>query len=135
MDYIKKKSFKNRLFQIISLPVIWSGIIPVIIIDIWGEVYHRICFPLYGLKYVRRKDYIKIDRHKLKYLNWYQKIGCAYCGYVNGVLAFFTEVVGRTEQYWCGIKHEKGGRFKEPRHQKDFVEYGDREAFVNKYKK
>ncbi len=87
MDVIRDK--KRRFFQFISLPVVWSLIVPLVVFDLWFEIYHRICFSLYGLKYVKRRNYIRVDRHKLKYLKWYQKIGCAYCGYANGLLNYW----------------------------------------------
>ncbi len=133
MEYLKDK--KRRVQQIVSLPLIWSIFIPLIIGDLWLELYHRICFPLYGLQYVKRSNYIRIDRHKLKYLNWYQKIGCAYCGYANGWVHYASAIGGETEKYWCGIMHQKYPGFKAPEHHKDFVKYGDEKEFYNSYKK
>lgn len=132
MKYLRDK--KRRFQQIISLPFIWSILIPVIVLDIWLELYHRICFLLYGLAYIKRSDYIRIDRHRLEYLNWYQKIGCAYCGYVNGLLHYASVIVGETEKYWCGIMHQKYPGFKAPAHHKEFVKYGDEKEFLKKYK-
>jgi len=132
VEHLKDK--KRRFQQLISLPIIWSVLIPLIIFDLWTELYHRICFPLYGLEYVKRSDYIRIDRHKLKYLTWYQKVGCAYCGYVNGLASYWSVIAGRTEKYWCGIMHQKYPGFKAPAHHKNFVKYGDEKAFRKKYK-
>ncbi len=39
------------------------------------------------------------------YLNFIEKLNCQYCAYGNGVLAYVVEVAGRTEQYWCPVKH------------------------------
>ena len=36
-----------------------------LIMDFWVELYHRVCFPFYRIAYVKRREYIKIDRHKL----------------------------------------------------------------------
>ena len=133
MDYIKDN--KRGLQQIISLPIIWGIIIPLVIFDIWIEFYHRICFILYGLKYVKRSRYIRIDRHKLKYLKWYEKLGCAYCGYANGLAQYWVKIASITEKYWCGIMHKKHSGFKTPKHHKNFVKYGDKKEFCNRYKK
>ena len=127
MDY--KKFPKRFLRHAISFPFIWSLAIPIIISDVWVEIYHRVCFPLYGLRYVKRKDYIRIDRHKLSYLNWFEKAACAYCGYANGVIGYWVAVAGATEQYWCGIKHKKYNGFKSPAHHEKFIEYGDKENY------
>lgn len=131
MDYLRDK--KRRFQQFISLPFIWSLLIPLILLDIWIELYHRICFSLYGLKYVRRSNYIRIDRHKLKYLNWYQKISCAYCGYANGLVHYWSVIAGMTEKYWCSIRHKKYPGFKAPEHHKDFMKYGDEKTFHERY--
>lgn len=134
MDY--KKYQKKRFVQhALSTPVIWSMLIPIVILDIWIEIYHRICFPLYGLPYVKRRNYVKVDRHKLQYLNPLEKIGCAYCGYANGVFAYSVEIAARTEKYWCGIMHKQRAGFINPSHHSSFTKYGDEDAFTKKYMK
>lgn len=104
-------------------------IIPVVILDFFTEMYHRVCFPVYGLKYVNRSDYVRIDRHRLAYLPFYDKVNCAFCGYVNGLLRYAVAIAAETERYWCGIKHQQGGKFRLPVHQKDFLAYGDEKAY------
>lgn len=127
---MKSKQNSDRLlYHIIVMPVIYSLIIPVIILDFWTEVYHRICFAAYDIPYVKREKYIKIDRHKLSYLNPVEKLNCMYCGYANGVLHYVSTIAGETEKYWCGIKHKKENGFIEPPHHKDFIEYGDVAAY------
>jgi len=106
-------------------------IVPLIILDLWIEVYHRVCFAAYGISYVKRSAYIKIDRHKLEYLNFFEKINCVYCGYANGLLQYSCVIAGETEKYWCGIKHKSDGIFIEPQHHKDFIPYGDKESYLN----
>jgi len=115
-EKINLKQFKVGFFrqllnlkirQAISAPFIYSMIIPLVITDIFLEVYHRICFPLYGIPIVRRSDYISYDRHLLSYLNWFERFNCMYCSYANGLIAYVREVAARTERYWCPIKHSK----------------------------
>ena len=72
---------------------------------------------------VRRSTYIVIDRHHLAYLNAIEKVNCVYCWYANGVFAYVREVAGRTEQFWCPIRHAK--RVRAPHaHYREFVDYG-----------
>ncbi len=121
--------------HVLSAPFIYAQIIPLVVFDVFLEMYHRICFPLYGLPCVRRCDYIRIDRHKLSYLRWYEKINCAYCGYANGWMHYASVIASETEIYWCGIMHKKYNGFKPPEHHKDFLPYDDKKAFeefVNK---
>lgn len=132
MEYTRhpERLWKQRL----SAPIIYMAVFPVALLDLFMELYQHTCFPLYGIEKVKRKDYIKIDRHKLQYLNWLQKINCAYCGYVNGVLMYDKEIAGRTEAYWCSITHQKRAGFHAPPNHKDFIPYGDQKAF-EKFKK
>lgn len=106
----------------------------IIALDIFMEIYHQIGFRLCKIPLVKRKSYVKIDRHKLQYLNWFEKLGCAYCGYANGVIRYMAEIGARTEKHWCAIKHEKTPGFKEQIHQKKFLEYGDKKGYKKKYK-
>ena len=103
MLYIKHP---NRLIIRILMPLLWTLIIPLIITDIWIEIYHRILFPLYRLPYIKRCDYIQVmDRARLPYLNIVQKINCMYCGYANGIVRYRVQIAGETEHYRCGIQH------------------------------
>ncbi|MCF8381420.1 MAG: hypothetical protein K9H49_17740 [Bacteroidales bacterium] len=114
-------------------PFIYGAAFFIFILDIWIELYHRIAFPLYGIKYIRRRDYIKIDRHKLSYLHAFQKINCVYCGYANGAIKYFGKIIAETEIYWCGIQHDKREGFIVPEHHKDFIEYGNEEKYKEVY--
>jgi hypothetical protein len=128
MEYLRYHGGR-WLRHYLSMPFIYMMIVPLIIIDIFLEVYHRICFLLYGLPYVIRSDYIRIDRHKLLYLNFMERINCAYCSYANGWTHYATAIAANTEKYWCGIKNDKYKGFHEPAHHKGFLEYGDEKGF------
>jgi hypothetical protein len=137
MNYLKRNGNPLKLVaNLLTLPIIFLPLPFFIFLDLVIEFYHRTCFPVYGIEYVKRGLYIKvIDRAKLDYLDWPQKIGCMYCGYANGVLLFLKEVAGRTEKYWCGIMHEdKKGLIIDPNHiQNDFAKYNDEQDFNKKY--
>ena len=65
---------------------------------------------------------------RLADLNAIEKVTCVYCGYVNWVVAYVREVAGRTEQYWCPIRHAK--RVRAPHtHSREFVDYGDARGY------
>lgn len=135
MEYLKHRTFKQIILNLLSTPFIFGIAIPIIILDVAIEIYHRVSFYLYGLEYVKRSEYIKVmDRAKLQYLNPFRKIFCMYCGYVNGVFAFWVEIGARTEKYWCGIKHERDSHFKESKSHVEFAEYRDEEDFNKRYK-
>ena len=44
------------------------------------------------------------DRQHLAYLNIIEKFHCTYCAYGTGLIAYCTEIISRTEQYFCPIK-------------------------------
>ena len=52
-----------------------------------------------------------------------------FCGYANGLVQYFGVIAARTEEYWCGIMHEKKKGYIPPEHHKDFIPYADKEAF------
>jgi hypothetical protein len=113
---------------ILTAPVIYSLIVPVAILDLWVSVYQRICFPAYGIARVPRSTYIVIDRHHLGYLNAIEKANCMFCSYANGVFAYTREIAGRTEQYWCPIRHARRVRGAHA-HYAEFVPFGDAEGY------
>jgi len=114
--------------NLMTAPVIYSLIVPIVIVDLWITAYQRICFPVYGIARVRRSRYIVIDRHHLAYLNGIEKLNCVFCGYANGVFAYIREIAGCTEQYWCPIRHAK--RVRAPHvHYHEFVDFGDAEGY------
>lgn len=118
--YLKDAPLKH----ILSAPFIWMCIAPALLMDIACSLYQWICFPIYGIPKVKRQDYFIFDREYLGYLNIIEKINCAYCSYFNGLIAYLQEIAGRTEQFWCPIKH--AGRLKNlhSRYHK-FIAYGD----------
>ncbi len=93
--------------NVLSAPVIYAMILPFLLLDLTVSAYQFICFRLYKIQKVNRKKYIVIDRQNLSYLNSIEKLNCMYCGYVNGLIAYVREIIARTEQYWCPIKHAK----------------------------
>lgn len=127
MDY--KKFPEKKFNHILGSPFIYAMIFPFFILDFFLEIYHQICFRLYGLPLVNRANYIVIDRHKLSYLEPIDKLNCVYCGYANGLLAYASEISAQTEKYWCGIKHAEYPGIVSPSHHETFIQYGDEEAF------
>lgn len=120
--------------HILTAPVIYSLIVPFMLVDLMVTFYQQICFRAYGIPRVVRGRYVVIDRHHLAYLNVIEKLNCLYCGYCNGVLEYVREVSARTEQYWCPIKHAL--RTPDPHHLTDqFVDYGDAENYKNQLQK
>jgi hypothetical protein len=113
---------------VLSAPVIYSLIVPIALADIWVMAYQAICFPIYKIPKVRRRDYLVFDRHHLAYLNIIEKINCAYCSYCNGAIAFVREVASRTEVYWCPIKHARRILGPHP-HYAGFADFGDAKGF------
>lgn len=118
----------STLRSILSVPFIYSMVIPLAFLDLTITLYQHVCFRLYRISRVDRSRYIVMDRHQLQYLNGIEKFNCVYCGYGNGVIAYAREVVARTEQYWCPIKHARKVLGSHRRYSK-FVAFGDAENY------
>lgn len=114
----------NRPINLITAPIIYGMIVPMALLDLCLWFYQTICFPIYKIKKVRRSDYMILDRHHLNFLNWVEKFHCTYCAYGNGLVAYATEILARTEQYFCPIKHARKMIGTHARYKK-FIEYGD----------
>ncbi|MEN9887818.1 MAG: hypothetical protein RL758_2396 [Pseudomonadota bacterium] len=118
----------SRFTVLLTAPVIYAGWPVFALLDVFVSVYQALCFPVYRIPKVRRRDYLVFDRTDLPYLNAIEKFNCFYCSYGNGVVAYAREISARTEQYWCPIKHARrlhGAHDRYPA----FFEHGDAEAF------
>lgn len=96
-----------RPLNLITGPIIYSMIFPLLILDLCVSLFQATCFPIYRVVKVRRADYIVFDRQHLEYLNFIEKFHCTYCAYGSGLVAYVGEIVARTEQYFCPIKHAR----------------------------
>ncbi len=117
-----------HLLVVLTAPVIYSLIVPLVLLDVFVTIYQVVCFPVYGISKVRRRDYLIFDRHHLAYLNALEKLNCAYCSYANGLIAYIREIAGRTEQYWCPIKHARRAIGAHPAYA-TFEDYGDADGY------
>ena len=123
--------------NLITGPIIYGMIIPLLVMDFFVSLYQLSCFPIYGITKVRRSDFIVYDRHQLEYLNIIEKFHCTYCAYGTGLVAYMNEILARTEQYFCPIKHARKIIGTHKRYQR-FLSYGeahDYEARLEEYRK
>jgi hypothetical protein len=110
--------------NLITGPIIYSMIFPMAILDLFVSFYQMTCFPIYGVAKVRRGNYIVFDRQQLEYLNIIEKFHCTYCAYGTGLIAYVEEIVARTEEYFCPIKHARKMLGTHARYAR-FLDYGD----------
>lgn len=120
--------FSAKLSTALTAPVIYAVFFPMVLLDVAVTLYQTICFPVYGIARVKRSDYFVFDRSHLAYLNLLEKFNCAYCSYGNGLMAYAREVVARTEQYWCPIKHARKIMAAHP-YYTGFVDFGDAKGY------
>ena len=125
---------RAKLRHVVTAPIIYSVLFPMLLMDLFVTVYQYICFPLYGIPRVHRRDYLVYDRAYLGYQNIIEKINCGYCSYGNGLISYIREIVGRTEQYWCPIKHARRVLHAHPYYD-GFVDYGDAEIYRQELKR
>jgi len=125
--------WQSDIRNVISAPIIYLMIVPFLLLDLAISTYQLSCFPLYRIARVPRRKFIVVDRHHLSYMNSVEKLNCVYCGYVNGLIAYSREIVARTEQYWCPVKH--ASKILDPhRRYARFAEFGDSEGYQQSIK-
>lgn len=112
----------------LTAPVIYGMAVPLAFADLCVTVYQSICFPVYGVARVRRRDYLIFDYQHLAYLNAFEKFHCLYCAYASGILAYATEITARTEQYFCPIKHARQIIHPHARYA-NFLDYGEADDY------
>ncbi len=134
MQRVSRYLSEAPLLNILTAPFIWFILLPALFLDLSVTVFQAVCFRAYGIPRVKRRRYIVIDRQALAYLNLIEKLNCMYCGYVNGLIAYVREIAGRTEQYWCPIKHARRIASMHSRYGK-FLEYGDAEGYRSRLEK
>jgi hypothetical protein len=120
--------WRGSVLSLLTSPIIYSLLVPLILLDVWVWTYQWICFPIYGIARVPRHGYFVMDRRRLAYLNAIEKVNCTFCSYANGLFAYVREVAARTEQYWCPIKHARPVAAPHQRYHA-FFDYGDAEGY------
>jgi hypothetical protein len=110
--------------NLITGPVIYGMIVPLLMLDLFVTFYQAVCFPIYRVAKVRRASYIVLDRQHLEYLNFIEKFHCTYCAYASGLVAYVYEIVARTEEYFCPIKHARRILGTHSRYRR-FLDYGE----------
>ena len=110
--------------NLITGPIIYAMVFPLLMLDLCVSFYQFTCFPIYGITKVRRADYIVFDRHQLAYLNFIEKFHCTYCAYGSGLMGYMSEILARTESYFCPIKHAHKVLGTHS-HYNRFLDYGD----------
>lgn len=115
----------------LTMPIIYGAGIPLALFDLSITLYQWICFPVYRIAKVRRGDYIVFDHQHLAYLNIVEKAHCLYCSYAVGLVAYAQEVIARTEEYFCPIKHARKMHTAHARYDR-FLEYGEADDFHGK---
>ncbi|MFM9925153.1 hypothetical protein VLK31_19330 [Variovorax sp. H27-G14] len=121
----------DRPQNLITGPLIYGMVIPLLMLDACVTFYQWACFPIYGITKVRRRDYLVFDRHHLGYLNFIEKFHCTYCEYGNGLMGYMAEILARTEQYFCPIKHAHKILGTHARYNR-FLDYGDAQAYESR---
>jgi hypothetical protein len=119
----------DRPQNLITGPIIYAMIVPLMLLDLCVSFYQWACFPIYGIAKVRRGDYLVFDRRHLGYLNFIEKFHCTYCEYGNGLMSYMAEILARTEQYFCPIKHAHKILGTHARYNR-FLDYGEAQAYA-----
>jgi len=121
------------LLHFLTAPFIYGMIIPAMLLDIILFVYQQVIFRIYKFKLIKRSDYMIFDHHYLGYLNPIEKLNCLYCSYFNGLMLYASAIAGRTELYFCPIKHAKK-IVAQHQYYEEFLSYGDEEDYQKKLK-
>lgn len=117
---------RGKVRIMLTAPVIYGMIIPIVFIDLCATLYQAVCFRAYGVARVPRKKYIRLVKRG-KNLPWNDRFNCTYCSYANGVAAYVRAVLIETEKYWCPIKYHlrQNSTYHPPHPQRNYAEDGN----------
>jgi len=121
------------LLHLLTAPLIYAMVIPAIMFDVLLFVYQQVAFRVFKFEFIRRSDYMHFDHHYLGYLNIIEKLNCLYCSYFNGLMQYASAIAGRTELFFCPIKHAKKV-VSQHKFYEEFLSYGDEEEYQKKLK-
>ena len=135
----QKENMKNLLawfrdiplLHLLASPLVYGMLIPAILFDIILFIYQQVAFRIFKFKFIKRSDYIRFDRQYLGYLNSIEKLNCLYCSYFNGLMQYAAAIAGRTELYFCPIKHAKKVAY-EHEYYDAFFRYGEEDEYQKK---
>ena len=135
----QKENMKNLLawfrdiplLHLLASPLVYGVVIPAILFDIILFIYQQVIFRIFKFKFIKRSDYITFDRQYLGYLNPIEKLNCMYCSYFNGLMQYASAIAGRTELYFCPIKHAKKVAYQHDYYD-EFLMYGDEDKYQEK---
>ena len=119
------------LLHLLISPLIYAMIIPAVLFDIILFVFQQVIFRIYKFELIKRSDYMIFDHQYLGYLNPIEKLNCLYCSYFNGLMLYASAIAGRTELYFCPIKHAKKV-VAQHKYYDAFLPYGDEEDYQKK---
>jgi len=119
--------------QLLSAPIVYMMVLPAILLDIMLFIYTNVVSRVFKIKFRKRSDYIVFDRQYLGYLNVVEKFNCLYCAYFNGLMQYASAVAGRTELYFCPLKHAKKIAHAHEFYSR-FLPYGDGDEYQKKLK-
>jgi len=121
------------LLHLLTAPLIYAMVIPAIMFDVLLFVYQQVAFRVFKFEFIKRSDYMHFDHHYLGYLNIIEKLNCLYCSYFNGLMQYASAIAGRTELFFCPIKHAKKV-VSQHKFYEEFLSYGDEEEYQKKLK-
>jgi len=135
LDAFKGKPFPitGLLKLVFGMPFIYALIIPITLLDALATLYQVVCFPIYRMPGVDRKQFIQIKRTGLESLNGVDRLNCYYCSYANGVLRYVQKIAAETERMWCPIRQLHKKNYTPPTHHADFADNGTRESLERYY--
>ena len=122
---------ETPVLYLLTSPVIYAMIIPALFLDMTLFLYQKIVFRVFKFELLKRSDYIIFDHQYLGYLNSIEKFNCIYCSYFNGLMHYASAIAGRTELYFCPIKHAKK-IVSTHEYYDDFLSYGDEIEYQKK---
>lgn len=114
----------GKLGHYIGIFILLSFVVVIVPMFLSAWFLSPLYFWFYRQTPIAPNAYFKFDRHKVRNLSFWDKLGCEYCEFANGTLQWMLAISNEIERRWCPIKNECNpdcSKVKEWR--KDFLEF------------
>lgn len=96
----------GKLGHYIGIFILLSFVVVIVPMFVITWFLSPIYFWFYRQKAISPKPFFNFDRHKVKGISFWDKLGCEYCELANGTLQWMLAIANEIERRWCPIKNQ-----------------------------
>ena len=114
----------GKLGHYLGIVILLSFVVVIVPMFIITFLLSPVYFWFYRQEWISPKPFFHFDRHKVKNLSFWDKLGCEYCELANGTLQWMLAITNEIERRWCPIMNSCNPNCSKVKDwRKDFLEF------------